>query len=352
MPAREPEGVPLNALARWMDDNGLGRGPITNVAVITGGTQNILVRFERHGRSYVLRRPPLHKRPNSDETMRRETRVLSALRTTHVPHPALIASCGDDEMLGAAFYLMEPVDGFNASEGVTDVVAGDYRYQRHMGLAMVDAIARLAQLDVDATGLAGLGRGEGWIGRQVERWRGQLDGYGPLGDDGGTLLPSVDRITAWLTAHEPGLGRVGLMHGDFHFGNVLFHRSEPRIAAVIDWELATVGDPLLDLGHLLATWPRRGRGGLTARPNLPGLPCLEDLITRYVGQTGRDIGDVRWFHVLACFRLAVIIEGSYARAFAGKAPIELGAAAHSGAKALMDQAVDTVVGEPRGASLP
>ena len=172
--------VDLDALAGWMDGRGLGHGPLTDVQRIAGGTQNVLLRFRRSDRKYVFRRPPPHKRANSDETMRREARVLAALEGTPVPHPRLIAAEADEQVLGASFYLMEPVEGFNVTLGLPEPFASDRSWQHHMGLAMVDAIAALAAVDHVGVGLGDLGRWDGWAERQVGRWRRQLDGYREL----------------------------------------------------------------------------------------------------------------------------------------------------------------------------
>src|ERR1700676_2983930 len=145
--------VDVAALARWMDGVGLGAGPITEPTPLTGGTQNILLRFTRAGRNYVKRRPPLHVRANSNDTMRREARMLGALSGTAVPHPRLIAGCGDESVLGVAFYLMDPVDGFNATTGLPPHHAGSPRVRRQMGLALVEGIAALGALDYRAQGL-------------------------------------------------------------------------------------------------------------------------------------------------------------------------------------------------------
>ena len=177
---QDPPGVDLAALTTWMDGQGLGSGPLEDVEVLAGGTQNVLVRFARAGRSYVLRRPPLHKRANSDETMRREARVLAALAGSDVPHPALIAACPDTEVLGAAFYLMEPIEGFNPSSGLPEPHRSDPAMRRAMGFSMVDAIASLALVDHEAVGLGDFGKPEGWLERQVGRWQGQLDSYAEL----------------------------------------------------------------------------------------------------------------------------------------------------------------------------
>ena len=161
--------VPLDALSAWMDGQGIERGPIENPRLLGGGTQNILLKFERGSRSFVLRRPPKHLRKNSNETMRREARVLTALRGTDVRHPGMIAACGDEAVLGAAFYLMEPVEGFTPREEMPTLHANNPAVRREMGFEMVDAIAALAGVDYVGRGLADLGKLDGYLDRQVGR---------------------------------------------------------------------------------------------------------------------------------------------------------------------------------------
>src|SRR5262245_7063584 len=221
----------LDALATWMDGRGLGDGPITDAELLGGGTQNILLKFDRAGETYVLRHPPPHKRDNSDETMRREARVLGALAGTPVPHPRLIAACPTADELGSAFYLTELVDGFNPSTGLPPLHAGDPSVRHRMGLAMVEAIAALGALDHVALGLADLGKPEGYLERQVARWRSQLESYSALDGYPGPDIPGVDEVAAWLDAHRPATFRPGIIHGDFHFANVLFRHDGPELAA-------------------------------------------------------------------------------------------------------------------------
>lgn len=333
-------GVDLQVLTRWMDQRELGEGPLLDPTLIAGGTQNVLLRFTRSGREYVLRRPPVHKRANSDETMRREARVLAAIAGTAVPHPALIAAESDPDVLGACFYLMEPIDGFNATLGLPEPYASDLSWQHEMGLSMADAIAALSRVDHVAVGLADLGKSEGWAERQVGRWRKQLDGYSELPGYPGPDLPGVDRIGDWLDAHRPTNVRIGVMHGDFHFANVLMRRDRPALAAVVDWELVTLGDPLLDLGHLLATWPTADGPGVTLSAS--GLATHDEVIARYAVASGRDLGELPWYRVLACYRLGLILEGTHARACAGMAPKEIGDQLHAHTVSLLEQALGLI----------
>lgn len=329
--------IDLGALALWMDDRELGDGALSDDALITGGTQNVLLRFTRAGREYVLRRPPPHKRANSDETMRREARVLTALAGSDVPHPELIAAEPDESVLGAAFYLMEPVPGFNATLGLPEPHASDPSMQHAMGLSMADAIAALGRVDHLAVGLTGLGKPDGWLERQVPRWRAHLQSYEAVEGYSGHGIPDVERVADWLDAHRPITWTPGLIHGDFHFANVLVHPDRGELAAVVDWELATIGDPLLDLGHLLATWPAQQSGVGGAIPTA-ALPSAAELIDRYAAGSSRDVGNAGWYQVLACYRLGIILEGTNARADAGLAPRATGDLLHAHTLRLFAQA--------------
>jgi aminoglycoside phosphotransferase (APT) family kinase protein len=331
------ELVDLNTLRRWMDDAGVGSGPMTDVVVLAGGTQNVLIRFTRAGRELVFRRPPLHKRANSDATMLREAAVLAGLASSSVPHPSLVATCDDLEVLGCCFFVMESVRGFTATTEIPQPFASDVVLQRQMGFALVDALAALGRVDPEIAGVAHLGRPEGWLERQVGRWQHQLASYGELDGWPGPQLPGIDALTEWLGAHLPASSQPGLIHGDFHLGNVIFSRDEARVAAVVDWELATLGDPLLDLGHLLATWPSADPRRTALPSPMPGLPDRQAIIDRYAGGSTRDLGAVDWYQALACYRLAVILEGSFARACAGKAPLDVGRRLHGVAEYLIEQ---------------
>jgi aminoglycoside phosphotransferase (APT) family kinase protein len=333
------EVVDLERLAAWMDVQGLEHGPLRDPVLMGGGTQNVLLRFRRGSTEFVLRRPPEHKRPNSDETMRREARLLGALASTDVPHPGLIAACPDVEVLGAAFYLMEPIDGFNPrADGLPDAYLADRGLVHQMGLAMADGIAALGSVDHVAVGLDDFGKPDGWLERQVDRWGSQYASYRDTPGFPGDALPGVEDLASWLDAHRPARWRPGIMHGDYHLGNVMFRYAEGRLAAIIDWELATIGDPLLDLGHLLAMWPRReGRDGAVV-VNFPGLPPGDELVTRYFERSDRELTSLAFYRVLACYRLAIILEGTHARAYAGKVSNEAGQYAHDRAVAVLQRA--------------
>lgn len=328
--ASDPEGVNLRSLEGWMDTQKIGCGPIEDVVVLTGGTQNILIRFRRGKDGFVLRRPPAYPRPGNNETMMREARVLAALVETDVPHPRLIDACADEAVLGAAFYLMEPVEGFNAARGLPSLHACDPAIRHRMGLALVDAAVALGAVDHVAVGLEDFGKAEGFLDRQVPRWRKQLESYaGFTGWPGEGAIPGVERVADWLERNRPADFKPGIMHGDFHLANVMYRPEGPGIAAVVDWELATIGAPLLDLGWLLATWPDEdGANGIVAASPWRGFPPRKELVARYGEMSGRDMGDTDYYGVLASFKLGILLEGTHARACGGKADRKTGERLH------------------------
>jgi aminoglycoside phosphotransferase (APT) family kinase protein len=328
-----------------MDQRGLDTGEIGEIRTLSGGTQNILIRFTRDDSEYILRRPPAMLRPNSNDTMRREARVLAALAGSSVPHPRLIASCPEEDVLGAAFYLMEPVEGFNAAAGLPQLHAGSAVVRKRMGLAMVEGIAAVGAIDIVESGLEGFGKPDKFLERQVKRWKAQLESY--AGFDGWTgpeAIPGVDKIGRWLEAHRPSTFSPGLIHGDFHLANVMFGYDDGEVAAIVDWELSTIGDPLLDLGWLLATWPEGGRwiGGDSAIEPWDGFATTGELTDHYAAVSGRDITALEWYVVLAAFKLGIILEGTHARACAGKAPRETGDHLHAQAIHLFQRALERI----------
>ncbi|MBS9535126.1 phosphotransferase family protein [Mycobacterium sp. M1] len=325
-----------------MAGRGIGDGPLENVAELGGGTQNVMLRFTRSGRDYVLRRGPAHLRPGSNKVMLRETRVLAALAGTDVPHPELIAVCDDPAVFdGAVFYLMAPVDGFNTGEGLPTLHATHPEVRYRMGLSMADALARLGAVDHVAVGLADYGKPAGFLERQVPRWLSELDSYRQFENYPGPDLPGVDDVAGWLQRTIPANWQPGIMHGDYHAANVMFSRTGPQVVAIVDWEMSTIGDPLLDLGWLLATWRQDDGTSVFSHTltGLDGLASTADLIERYAANTTRDLSNIGWYTVLACFKLGIVIEGTLARASAGKASKEVGDQLHAAAVWLFERAL-------------
>ena len=338
----------MTRVAAWMSEQGLGEGEVDTVSEITGGTQNVMLRFTRAEREYVFRRGPRHLRPVSNTVILRETRVLRALAGTDVPHPHLIAVCEDTAVLGdAVFYLMEPIDGFNAGAGLPSLHAGDAAVRHGMGLSMADAAAKLGAVDYRAVGLADFGKPDGFLERQVPRWLSELESYAKFDNYPGPDIGDVDAVAAWLREHQPSDFTPGIMHGDYHAANVMFSPIGPDVVAIVDWEMCTIGDPLQDLGWMLATWYRPGH-----EPVLPNelmaagdLATPDELVQRYAANTDRDLSRIDWYTVLACFKLGIILEGSHARAAAGLAPREIGDILHTATVRLFERATAIMNGD-------
>jgi aminoglycoside phosphotransferase (APT) family kinase protein len=315
------DSIATTRLAKWLDRNApeIGNGPVS-ARVLSGGASNMVLAVRRDGPEVVLRRPPEKPRPDSDKIIGREGRVLAALAGTDVPHPRFIAACDDLEVIGARFYLMALVDGWLGHHETPPAPFDRPGPERHaLGYALVDGIARLAQVDYRAVGLEGFGRPDGFLERQVERWRSQLASYAESEGYAGRDIPGLAYAADWLAANTPEASTPGILHGDYSFANCLFERDTPaRVAAMIDWELATVGDPLLDLG-----WVCYGfRGGDDPNPagyfDASDFPFREDLADYYAERTGRSVANLTYYMVLAQYKLAVIMERHYARFVTGR----------------------------------
>ncbi len=245
--------IDVDALTAWLDDAvpELGTGDL-QVDMVHGGTSNVVVSIARGGEEMILRRPPRVPPPNSERSILREARVLTALNGTDVPHPHCFASCDDVNVIGAPFYVMERVDGWAAElhdgrishRSPFDGPPHEYG----IAYAVVDGLVSLANVDHLAVGLEDFGRPDGYLERQVDRWSSQLAGYGDAYDYPGRELPGYDTVEAWLRANVPSDFTPGIIHGDIGTPNMLFAEGPPaRLRALIDWELSTIGDPLIDL---------------------------------------------------------------------------------------------------------
>ncbi|MQA94887.1 MAG: phosphotransferase [Streptosporangiales bacterium] len=331
----DPVDIDFGVLDGWMREQGLPGDDFADVEQLGGGTQNVLIRFRRGGRTYVLRRGPRHLRRRSNDQMRREARVLGALDGTGVRAPRPIAACLDETVMhGAVFYLMEPVEGFNASVELPEPYATDPTWRHAMGVDAAVALAELGAVDHLAIGLGDVGYPDGFLERQVGRWLKELDSYSQLDGYPGPEIPGVQRVADWLAANVPSAWQPGIMHGDYHLANLMYAYDAPRVAAIVDWEMCTIGDPLLDLGWVLATWPEEDgdpddgdRPGLVALAG--GLARPPELVAAYADRTDRDLAHLTWYAVMACYKLGIVLEGSHARAFAGLATKEIGDRLHA-----------------------
>jgi aminoglycoside phosphotransferase (APT) family kinase protein len=212
---------------------------------------------------------------------------------------------------------------------------------------MADAIARLGAVDHVAVRLADFGKPDGFLDRQVPRWLSELESYAKFDNYAGPDIGDVDSVATWLRERQPADFCPGIMHGDYHAANVMFSRTGPELVAIVDWEMCTIGDPLLDLGWMLATWYRSGD-----QPVLPnefmvagGLATPDELVQRYAQNTTRDLSAIDWYTVLSCFKLGIILEGTHARAAAGLAPREIGDVLHTATVRLFERAMATMDGD-------
>jgi aminoglycoside phosphotransferase (APT) family kinase protein len=294
--------VDAGRLAAWLDARDLEAGAAIALHHLTGGQSNEMFVVERGGSRWVLRRPSGVALPRADEGLRREFRILTALEQTVVPHPAPVIHCDDPGVIGATFYLMAAVDGFRPDREALAVRDLDDAARRELALAMVDALAELHLVDHVALGLADLGRVDDFHERQVARWMKQLHSYG------GRELPGVHRLASWLEANRPSSFRPTMMHADYHLMNVIVSEARPfRVAAIVDWETATIGDPLLDLAAFL-------RNSFSTPGT--GWPAWDELIARYSQRTAIEVPDLTYYVHLSRFRLAVLLEGVYQRSLA------------------------------------
>lgn len=323
------------ALQRWVRQQRLG-ATVTDVEPLTGGTQNIVVRIRVDGRPMVLRRPPLHPRPTSDKTMLREIAALRTLAGTNVPHPGFIAGCDDLDVLGVVFYLMEEVDGFNPGSEVDDAYVRDPDMRHQVGLSYAASLAQLGNVAWEGSPLAELKRPGSFLQRQVPQFLRLLESYRHDRYDPASL--AVGELAEWLETNRPPDGQPGILHGDPHLSNVLLRRDKPELAAFVDWEMCTIGDPLLDLGWMLICWPLE-TNTITAGAALAavgGLASRRELLDAYLDAGGRETSRLDWYVAMACFKLGVVIEGTWSRFLIGQASREAGERLHANAQNLID----------------
>ncbi|MCW2898355.1 MAG: phosphotransferase family protein [Streptosporangiaceae bacterium] len=284
-------------------------GPL-DAELVAGGRSNLTYVVSDGSREWVLRRPPLGHVLATAHDMAREHRVLSALAGTPVPVPRTYGLCADAEVLGAPFYLMEKVEGTVYRTAEQTGALGSGR-ARAISLDLISVLAALHAVDPEAAGLAGFGRPEGYLERQAARWRKQLEASRSRDIEG------VDELTAALAGSIPVTQRHTIVHGDYKLDNVIIG-ADDRVAAVVDWEMATLGDPLSDLGLLRLYWD--GFAELVDRPVSPalGFPTGGELLEHYAQAAGLDLSPLPWYEAFACFKLAVISEGIYFRHRQGK----------------------------------
>ena len=348
-PAVDSALVDVARLAAW-----LGTDETVTVARVGEGHSNLTYAVQAGRQHWVLRRPPAGPLLPTAHDVVREYRVLDLLtraeQPVRVPRP--VAVCEDPEVLGAPFYLMEQVDGVV----VRDTLPGwlDEPARRALGLDLATAFAELHRVDIEPFVAAGLGRPDGYLARQLRRWAGQREGIqAAVAAAGGRAreLPDYDAVRDWLVAHLPAEAEPAVVHGDAKLDNVVVGPGEtPAVAAVLDWEMATVGDPRADLGYLLSFWPEPFVEGSRAHPLAQlvtagaGFPSRDELVATWEQGTGRTAGDLTWFVTLAIWKLAVLLEASYHRHLAGTTDDPFFGTLEHGVPALLAHARETCRG--------
>ncbi|CAO5253887.1 phosphotransferase family protein [Frankia sp. AgKG'84/4] len=303
-------------LAAWLDTQDLpGRSAPLAQRYLSGGTQNEIYELRRGNLHCALRIPPASAPASRDEGILREWRIIKALEGTDVPHTGAVAVCRDPSVLGRSFYLMDFVDGWSPLDHDRAWPAPfntDLTARRGLSFQLVEGIALLSQVDWQAKGLAGFGRPDGFHERQVDRWTAFLDRIR------GRELPGSDEAAAWLRANRPLDYIPGLMHGDYQFANVMFaHGAPARLAAIVDWEMGTVGDPKLDLGWTVQGWPADPTDPADSRigyADLHLMPSRDELLSHYATVSGRQVDDIDYYIILAKWKLGVVLEQGFARA--------------------------------------
>ena len=318
--------IDIPNLTGWLDQHipELGDGPL-NAKMIHGGMSNVIFSLNRGRHTIILRRPPAVPPPGSGKTVLREARVLNALNGTRVPHPRCYGSCDEPKVIGAPFYVMELVPGWPAELRGNRIY---YRapfdrmpYEYRIPFAVADGLVELANIDYRAVGLEDFGRPDRYLERQVDRWANQLASYGKLYNYPGRELPGYKLTEQWLRANTPKNFQAGIIHGDIGTPNMLFAPDPPaRLNALIDWELSTIGDPLIDLAWFCGGLRDERLPDETFEDSLSDpthWPTRQQLALYYAAGTGRDISNFDYYLVLARFKAGCILEYKVAQAAAG-----------------------------------
>ncbi len=316
-------GIDVAAVTEWLVANVDGVVAPFTFGLIAGGKSNLTYgATDAAGRRLVLRRPPLSHVLASAHDMGREHRLITALRDTDVPVPATRGLCTDVDVNGAPFFVMDFVDGSILREPSEVEAQFDENARRAIGHDLIDVLAAIHAVDIDAVGLGDLARREGYVARQLKRWSSQFEQSQAQQRDAGLVIPAygLDTVHAALAARIPPQGPATIVHADYRLDNTMIGH-DARVSAVLDWELCTLGDPLADLGTFIMYWhdpehpaPLLDTVSVTA---IPGFPARAELIERYAAASGRDVAMLPYFVAFAMWRLACIMDGVRARFAAG-----------------------------------
>jgi aminoglycoside phosphotransferase (APT) family kinase protein len=299
-----------------MDESALpGKGEPLEARFLSGGTQNVIYELRRGEETSVLRMPPPGAPPDRDKGILREWRIIEALDGTDVPHTPAVGVCSDPSVLGRPFYLMGFVDGWSPMDQRStwpEPFNSDVDARPGLAYQLAEGIALLSKVDWKAKGLHDLGRPDGFHERQVNRWIGFFERIK------GREIDGLDVATDWLRTHRPLDFIPGLMHGDYQFANVMYRHGAPaQLAAIVDWEMGTVGDPKLDLGWMAQSWPEDTSASTESEMSyvdMRGMPSRTDVIDHYAKVSGRQVDDLDYYLVLAKWKLAIVLEQGFQRA--------------------------------------
>ena len=313
-----PLGIDVEGVTAWLGEH-VGTTAPLRFERLAGGHSNLTYLIDdAAGRRVVLRRPPMGHLLPSAHDMGREHRLIAALGPTDVPVPEALAHCTDESVTGAPFYVMAHVDGVVLHSAAIAEQAFPVEVRGAIGRSFVDVLARLHAVDPDDVGLGDLSRKEAYVERQLKTWWRQYESSRTHDD------PLLARIHDWLGAHVPPQGPARVVHGDYRLGNTITG-ADCRIAAVLDWEIATLGDPLADLGYVLATWPRPGDDHVattSATSMAEGFPDRDELLEAYATATGADVSGIDYFVAWANWKTACIVQGVYRRYVDGQLSTE------------------------------
>lgn len=308
-------------LARYLSGRLPGDGPL-EVSRHIAGHSNETFFVGRDGQSWVLRRPPLAVYLPTAHDVLREYRVLSALQSSPVRVPRVLLACEDDSVIGAPFYLMEKVEGSVLRDRIPQQL-GTVDQRRRIGEELIRSLAELHNVDPATVGLEGFGKPTGYLERQIRRWTGQLELATSITNQS-REVPEMFALKEWLQANVPQTQRTVVVHGDYKLDNVIFGPGAPaRLAAILDWEMSTLGDPLADLGWLISFWREKGDPpepfdrGLPQLTTAEGFSTRRELIALYESLTGLEVKHLEWYVVAAIWKLACLLEGSFGRHLLG-----------------------------------
>jgi aminoglycoside phosphotransferase (APT) family kinase protein len=329
--------IRLEPLAAYLDGQGLGEGEL-EAERIGEGHSNVTFLLRRGGERLVLRRPPRPPLPPSAHDVLREARLLKAVEGTAVRVPRVLAACEDESVLGVPFYVMEEVRGTVITDSIPEALDTPEGRAR-IGRELIEALAEIHEVDWRACGLEGFGKPSGYLERQLRRFNG-------LWEHNKTReVERVQEVGDWLAANMPESPDATIVHGDYRLGNVMVaDEPPPKVVAIFDWELSTIGDPLADVGYLTVTWIQADDPTDTMYSTLAtvtrreGFQTRDELVALYEERSGRSMSDLRWYQALALWKAAVFMEGNYKRFKAGASDDQYLAAFDEGVPALADAA--------------